>query len=245
MILSPESNVAASGNVGRTCRAHARGPMHADAGRLLHVLSLGLALILSGCIRAGAPEWKWQRCYKGQPRAFADVSILLVARHPVPLRIRSIDGNRVPDATEYHVLPGNHTVVSQLDIPRRFLIEYKEQACTLATEPTGQCTTGAATVELALEPGIVYRMNADLDWQKDGTSRVYWESRGGRWCPRVEAMGSFEALKNALAHQRETFRMWHPEKRGVSEPGDIPWPYVALHTLANPPKHWESLKSKR
>jgi len=211
---------------------------------LLLMLAFGLLPAISGCSTTGGPEWKWERCYEGPPRAFADSAVLLVARYPAPLfhdvhlRVRSIDGERVSDATEYHLLPGSHAVVSQLKFPRNFRIEYRDNACALASEPTGECTTGDATSALTLEPGIVYRLTADLAWQKDGTSRVYWKGRGGEWCPRVEALGSFEALKDALARQQERLRMWRQEKRGPSEPGDIPWPYVALHPGAKPPKHW-------
>ena len=88
---------------------------------------------------------------------------------------------------------------------------------------------------------MVYRLTADLAWQKDGTSRVYWKGRGGKWCPRVEAIGSFEALKHTLAHREERVRTWGQEKQGPSKFGDIPWPYViTVNTGANPPKHWVS-----
>jgi hypothetical protein len=214
---------------------------------LLFTLTFALLPAISGCISTGRPEWKWQRCYKGPPRAFADISVLLVAPHrvnflpmghPVPLRIRSIDGKRVRDATEYHLLPGDHIVVSKLKVPRRFLIEYKDDACALASEPIGECTTGAATATLTLEPGIVYRLAADLDWQRDGPNRVYWRGRHGKWAPRVEPLGSFETLKDALAHQQELLLMQRQEKRGPSGIGAIPWPYIALRFGAKPPKHW-------
>ncbi len=212
---------------------------------LMFVFTLSLVAIVGGCISIGGPAWKWQRCYTGPSRALADVSVLLVARHPVPLRIRSIDGARVRDATEYHLLPGNHVVVSTPEVPRRFLIEYKDEASTFATEPTGEYTTGAATVALTLELGIVYRLTADLAWEKDGTSRIYWHGRGGKWCPRVEALGSFEELRDALAHQRERSRTLRREKRVPSEADDIPWPVVALRTLENPPKHWISARDDK
>ncbi len=205
---------------------------------LVFVFTLSLVAIVGGCISIGGPEWKWQRRYTGPSREIAEVSVLLVSRHPVPLSIRSIDGERVRDATEYHLLPGNHVVVSKPEVPRRFLIEYKSAARTLVSEPTGECTTGAAKVAVTLEPGIVYRLNANLAWETDGTSRIYWQAPGGKWCPHVEALGSFEKLQDALARQRERLRTLHREKRGLSGADDIPWPHIALRTLEDPPKHW-------
>ncbi len=210
--------------------------------RLMFVFTLILVAIVGGCISTGGPEWEWQRCYTGPSRDLAEVSVLLISRHPVPLSIHSIDGERVRDVTEYHLLPGNHVVESKPEVPRRFLIEYKNEARTLVSEPTGECTTGAAKVAVTLEPGIVYRLNANLAWETDGTSRIYWQARGGKWCPHVEALGSFEKLQDALARQRERFRTLRREKRGPSEVDDIPWPYVELRTLAEPPKHWISAR---
>ncbi len=212
---------------------------------LLPILALALAPVVGGCISTGGPEWKWRRCYKGPRRAPADVSILLVDREPVPLRVRSIDGADVREATEYHLLPGKHVVVSKPDIPLRFLIEYKDQACVLATPPTGECGAGAVTATWTLEPGIVYRLTAELAWEREGTSRVYWQGRGGKWRPRVDALGSFEASQSKLAEQQERYRLCLREQRGPTDLNDIPWPLVALHTAENPPKHWRPVSEGR
>lgn len=233
------------------------------------VPALGWVSILTGgCISTGGPEWMCHRCYTGPRRAVADVAVVLAPRYPYPLRLRAIDGERVREADEYHLLPGTHTLVLEpegLSVDRGRLMKWSGERATIA--PT-------------LEQGNVYRLAADFAWgdralpegrtcerkwnEIGEPGRRYWytyipgRGRGnylptmvqevwrhrqrGQWSARVEELGSFDALKGELARQLDRVRTGLQERSlGLA---DIPWPYPMWGWGIEPPKHWLSVDPK-
>lgn len=82
---------------------------------LFVMLTVAVLPIMTGCTGSRNREWKWQRCYKGPSRPSSEIAVLLVARDRLPIQVLSIDAPKVSDRTEYHLLPGDHALVSWLD----------------------------------------------------------------------------------------------------------------------------------
>ncbi len=202
----------------------------------------GLAPALSGCITRSGLEWEWQRCYPGPTRNCSDISVLLIARDRLPLRALSIDNVRVRAATEYHLLPGDHVVVSQPDGRLPVAIPFERDSAnktyTFVGGRKGELKGEPAPMAVSLEPGLVYRLTAQLVWEDDGSGHLYWRNKRSEWHPRVECMGRFEALKSALARQQQAFRSGGQRRRDPTQAADIPWPRLKLGTLQRAPVHW-------
>jgi len=205
------------------------------------VLTLGVLPVVSGC-PSKSREWKWERCYEGKPRELADVSVLLVARDRLPLRARSIDGDRVRERTEYHLLPGDHLVVSRPDgqLPLSLGMGCPGVTYTIKAGRKGKIKGDDQEAALTLKPGVVYRLTAELAWEEDEEEEdhVVWRSGKSTWSPRLEPLGSVEEVKNALARRQAFFEMALRGELGAAQAGDIPRTSLNLGTSERPPEHW-------
>ena len=228
-------------------------------------LILGFAPVLCGCFRSGGPEWKWQRCFTGPRRDLTEVAVVLAPRDPCSLQLRSVDGKRVREVQEYHVLPGTHTL----------LLELRGIGCGYPALRLYKWSGEPATIAPTLERGCVYRLAADLAWGNDvlpegkACQREWSESSGkpswssqlqftpgvgwgsiprlvapvwrhrerGQWVARIEELGAFTALRDDLAHQQASTRRTPYRVEG---PSNIPWPYLMWGWGIRPPKHWLS-----
>jgi hypothetical protein len=139
--------------------------------RPLPLLVLAFTMGSFGCTR----PWKVHACYQGAPRAFGDVAVLLLDKRMLPVfRVHSIDDVNVPDATEYHLLPGTHSVI------------------------TGVSRGKTTNLPISCVPraGYVYRLTADV-WNLSDCmvpmvptiQRVECD-----WRPRLTELGRFEDL---------------------------------------------------
>ncbi len=148
------------------------------------LLALAFSLSATGC--AVNRDWKCKRCYEGPARAFSDISVVLVASggNPVP-RIRSIEGKRVPDCVEYHLMPGTHTIVAGSRRGR-------------TTDIPLTCT---------LRAGFVYKLTADI-WNVKQETDYYIRGMSVEcdWRPRLAKLGTFEELTSDTRVSPYVFR---------------------------------------
>lgn len=172
-------------------------------------------------------EWRWERSYEGPPRPLSEIAVLWVASAPLALRVNSIDGVGVREATEYHLLPGYHLVVTQPGSQGNLTI-------TGDPPPTLGCT---------LEAGSVYWLTADVTWEKADYQATPWGSNFSQrfqWTPRTEAVGSCVDVVRYLASDE-----------GRALPGEKPpahWRSTALEGLrpagGTPPTSADSSATK-
>lgn len=181
---------------------------------------------LSGCSTPSPAQWGWMRCYEGPPRAFSDVSVLLVDggwldtdayidwgvsqpyddpkaprlgewRSVERLRILWIDGAVVPDCREYHLLPGLHSI--------RARAAGQQSDTPLATH--------------TLRAGHVYKLSADILSKTKTVQRLRTEIKA-TWRMQFEDLGQFAEL--------------------TATPGVHPTVYRGVENafLEAPPRHW-------
>ncbi len=198
--------------------------------RPLFLFTFAVIVASGGC--AVPYQWKTKICYEGPPRPFSDVSVLLVNTRSLPVfRVRSIDDVRVPDHVEYHLLPGDHTIVTGVSRGK-------------TTDMPMTCT---------LRAGHVYSLVPDV-WNL--SSRIYLLLGGCRifecdWRPRLVELGRVEEFTSSqyvdptiVEHARHPFRLEKQNTTGVDEGGThlIVGPPLfdvsPLLVCAMPPKHW-------
>ena len=155
-------------------------------------------------------EWQWERCYEGPPRPLAEIAVLWVTSDPLALRVNSIDGVGVREASEYHLLPGYHVVLTQ-PVSRG-------NVTTTADPATAGCT---------LEAGTVYQLTADVTWEKADYQATYYGSSYSQrfqWSPRTQEVGSCADVARYVASD---------EVR--AQPGERPPEHWRLAALDGPP----------
>ncbi len=206
--------------------------------RPLLLLTLAFIMASGGC--AIRRKWKTEVRYEGPPRAFSDISVVLLNTMSLPVfRVRSIDGVSMPDSVEYHLLPGTHSIVTGVS--------------------KGQTTEMPITCEL--RPGYVYSLRADV-WNLStkvglllGFQKVEFD-----WRPRLVELGRFEELTSGEYVSRRLIGVIRPRplsalilvRQNATPIGErsIHAHYVGVGSIAfalplalvmpveMPPKHW-------
>ncbi len=156
--------------------------------RPLLLLTLAFIMASGGC--AVPYKWKTKMCYEGPPRAFSDISVVLLnTRSLLVFRVRSIDGTSMPDSVEYHLLPGTHSIVTGVS--------------------RGQTTEMPITCEL--RPGYVYSLTADV-WNLSSKFDLLlgFQKVECDWRPRLVELGRFDELTSGEYVNRAIIEQTRP-----------------------------------
>jgi hypothetical protein len=164
---------------------------------------MGALVLLSACLSAGCMsalrsaavgavfgrEWRYVRCYEGPQVPLADVSVLLAPEaSDLALFVSSVDGAPARAATEYHLLPGRHTIVV---LPRPSNYQRGDPATIV-------CTMRAGAVYIL----VPYSSAQHIGYSPDGFS---WE---GAYSPEVAELGDWHAVGSIFAIRDTKFLGW-------------------------------------